>query len=322
MNIPMIYGEGLNAFRRLQEEIIKRIADLAIFARHTDIPSDSVCSPLATLPDSFRQSHDICNKAIVNPFFMSNKGIYMSNEALVIYRLPSLTGQTSLKYLLVVGWIEWTQGDSSTYICTPLRIVGFATYPRETHPTIIRKSQESFTPWTPYHDFFLVDPNSDIPTSVTALLRANHSRPYDVYRISNAKQLEFDDESPLPAAAFDYTNQLWFRPWGRFDLFACCFSLRPQSENVKFGVLISKRHEVLLVDLKSPEGKQLFLLLRRNPEQPMSWRDAIDYLGHKDNRLKVRGGAGVLRVEGNVMTKSVLVESKMVELPSLELRVL
>ncbi|KAK1774096.1 hypothetical protein QBC45DRAFT_454993 [Copromyces sp. CBS 386.78] len=37
VNMPLIYGEGDNAFRRLQEEIIKRSNDLSIFAWGTPI---------------------------------------------------------------------------------------------------------------------------------------------------------------------------------------------------------------------------------------------------------------------------------------------
>src|SRR5271155_1379265 len=36
VNMPLIYGEGLKAFRRLQEEIVKRNNDLTIFAWDTE----------------------------------------------------------------------------------------------------------------------------------------------------------------------------------------------------------------------------------------------------------------------------------------------
>ncbi|EGO54756.1 hypothetical protein NEUTE1DRAFT_26171, partial [Neurospora tetrasperma FGSC 2508] len=41
VNMPLIYGEGDNAFRRLQEEIIKRSNDLSIFAWGTPLNFES-----------------------------------------------------------------------------------------------------------------------------------------------------------------------------------------------------------------------------------------------------------------------------------------
>ncbi|KAK3358656.1 hypothetical protein B0T24DRAFT_660749 [Lasiosphaeria ovina] len=56
IHMPLIYGEGVQAFRRLQEEIIKRVFDMSIFSWEPDDNLDGVCSPLATSPDAFRDN--------------------------------------------------------------------------------------------------------------------------------------------------------------------------------------------------------------------------------------------------------------------------
>ena len=64
VNMPLIYGEGLKAFRRLQEEIVKRNNDLTIFAwdnpPNHEQPS---CGLFATSPEAFAHSSGIV------PFF-------------------------------------------------------------------------------------------------------------------------------------------------------------------------------------------------------------------------------------------------------------
>jgi hypothetical protein len=54
VNMPMLYGEGLKAFTRLQEEIIKTSDDQSIFA--WDGADDGSRSLLAPSPLAFKNS--------------------------------------------------------------------------------------------------------------------------------------------------------------------------------------------------------------------------------------------------------------------------
>ncbi len=60
VHMPMLYGEGKHAFRRLQEEIMRTTADDSIFAWRADDGSLSkYCGLLAQSPFDFAQSSDI-----------------------------------------------------------------------------------------------------------------------------------------------------------------------------------------------------------------------------------------------------------------------
>ena len=57
INMPLLYGEGKKAFRRLQEEILRRTQDHTLLA--WEMPNDDVWSILASSPRFFQSSGDI-----------------------------------------------------------------------------------------------------------------------------------------------------------------------------------------------------------------------------------------------------------------------
>ncbi|KAI6161746.1 heterokaryon incompatibility protein-domain-containing protein [Pisolithus thermaeus] len=59
VNMPMLYGEGKEAFQRLQEEIIRRFNDHSIFAWDPDGKDLRTTSVLADGPSHFRGCHNI-----------------------------------------------------------------------------------------------------------------------------------------------------------------------------------------------------------------------------------------------------------------------
>ncbi|KAB8211678.1 ankyrin repeat-containing domain protein [Aspergillus parasiticus] len=65
INMPPIYGEGKNAFIRLQEEIMKVLDDHSIFAWRSDSEEENHGGLLATSPDAFRESSNVVP---YNPF--------------------------------------------------------------------------------------------------------------------------------------------------------------------------------------------------------------------------------------------------------------
>jgi hypothetical protein len=83
VNMPLIYGEGESAFRRLQEEILKYSTDQTVFCWRS--PSSSYATwrgLLARSPSEFADSGDILENKRVNalPFQLTNKGIQLSLE--------------------------------------------------------------------------------------------------------------------------------------------------------------------------------------------------------------------------------------------------
>ncbi|KAI4678374.1 hypothetical protein J4E81_010741 [Alternaria sp. BMP 2799] len=115
VNMPLIYGEGNKAFRRLQEEIIKRDNDLSIFAwnsmseyQNNDLVEIFASSP-AAFEDVFNAS---AHKHQLAEFSVTNRGLLLGGD-FEIYGWYSERGYTDIPkhYVLLVG--ESKKDDSS-----------------------------------------------------------------------------------------------------------------------------------------------------------------------------------------------------------------
>jgi hypothetical protein len=81
VNMPMLYGEGMRAFLRLQEEIVKETNDLSIFAWRADRSVHKYSGIFAATPTYFRESGsvELENDTVFNPeFLLTNKGLRMT----------------------------------------------------------------------------------------------------------------------------------------------------------------------------------------------------------------------------------------------------
>ncbi|CAK38721.1 uncharacterized protein An04g04570 [Aspergillus niger] len=78
VNMPLIYGEGENAFIRLQEEIMRISDDQSLFAWTS---SDDRGGLLATSPAAFAQSYNIVRfnpyGSLDNPFAVNSRGVHL-----------------------------------------------------------------------------------------------------------------------------------------------------------------------------------------------------------------------------------------------------
>ncbi|XMA18942.1 hypothetical protein WAI453_011733 [Rhynchosporium graminicola] len=78
VNMPILYGEGSNAFLRLQEEIIKKSDDESIFAWYSN-SCNELRGMLAARPYEFASCGDIVTVATkdnsIFPYEMTNKGL-------------------------------------------------------------------------------------------------------------------------------------------------------------------------------------------------------------------------------------------------------
>ena len=103
VNMPLLYGEGGKAFRRLQEEIIKRHNDLTIFAWEVPkSPSTGVLGLFAETPEAFTHS------SVISPFLddfvdfsVTNKGLRISGD-LPLHGVRT-KGQDSYLYAVFIG---------------------------------------------------------------------------------------------------------------------------------------------------------------------------------------------------------------------------
>lgn len=81
--MPLIYGEGANAFIRLQMEILNKTDDESIFAWDTAETREGFMGPndtglLATSPSCFQRSGNVQSQIydlFRPPFSMTNKGL-------------------------------------------------------------------------------------------------------------------------------------------------------------------------------------------------------------------------------------------------------
>lgn len=92
INMPLLYGEGMRAFTRLQNEIIRDVYDHTIFCWtwNDDVPSNWV-SMLAPFPTSFRDSGDYVQRKrleSLSPYSITNLGLSLNLP--VIYTLARL----------------------------------------------------------------------------------------------------------------------------------------------------------------------------------------------------------------------------------------
>ncbi|KAL3301650.1 HET-domain-containing protein [Colletotrichum asianum] len=109
INLPMLYGEGAKAFRRLQEEIIRTGYDVSIFAWTRPVPdnqlsrpdADGPCGAFANAPGEF---HPILATSLVesqgNEVSITNAGVKLTLE-LCLVRIGQ-NGALSRSYVLPI----------------------------------------------------------------------------------------------------------------------------------------------------------------------------------------------------------------------------
>lgn len=88
VNMPLLYGEGVNAFQRLQHEILKAWDDESIFAWRNESLVHSGMLPLS--PADFSDSGDVGPNKISrrSPTAMTNRGLRIDIEQHLAYRIP------------------------------------------------------------------------------------------------------------------------------------------------------------------------------------------------------------------------------------------
>ncbi|KAG8158432.1 hypothetical protein KVR01_011554 [Diaporthe batatas] len=135
INMPLLYGEGGKAFRRLQEEIIKQTDDQSLLAWTVDSDSPmawTLSSVLATSPANFAKSSQVQNthEERGDPSIVTKKGVQVhapllpiqdypidrilykycdrsTVHGLTLYRVPLNCGFHSLRVCLTIMQIDW-----------------------------------------------------------------------------------------------------------------------------------------------------------------------------------------------------------------------
>lgn len=201
INMPLVYGEGLRAFRRLQEEIIKTYDDQSILAFNNKLSGNSV---LADHPNLFREARQIQPNfapRITPPFSMTNAGL--------VIRTPLIHTLSPFWVLAVLNCIEMHAkgGVRKSQICLPL-FGKDGIYMRARAPVhLLRKALGDATPGATSE----IDDLS--PTTNTELLISYFTRVYPVFGSELDPALNgFETDEPQPSG-FVLTFPRGLGPW-------------------------------------------------------------------------------------------------------------
>jgi hypothetical protein len=144
VNMAMLYGEEENAFRRLQEEIIKTTPDYSIFAWTTPLDSQNAQRPegrvfsgvLATSPLQFSK----CGSVVMldeadtrTDFFVSNQGIKMQSRV----HSEQIPGKYGIREIFPV-----CTSETQTTLGIRLRKCGPSQYLREDPFTLVALTED------------------------------------------------------------------------------------------------------------------------------------------------------------------------------------
>lgn len=124
--IPLLYGEGQNAFRRLQEELIKISDDETIFAH-------SGPKLLAFCPQEFSSGHDltILKKDKSTPYSITNAGLHIHMRVLKLDVDAGSTYDQGVSALGILNCHHNNDTSRNRYLALPLVITGMdSTYRR------------------------------------------------------------------------------------------------------------------------------------------------------------------------------------------------
>lgn len=213
VNMPLLYGERMKAFARLQEEIIRSSNDLSLFAWEASYDRSQPCRGiLASSPKEFSNCSSLVTYNLVSSveYGMSNNGLKISGGVAVI---PAKKGHCNY-YVLPLDCVAW---ESPYPVSIFLRHCG----------------QNKFVRWSPY-----VRPPASEPiyptltgpvyitakSSPTMMEGVRRSRT-EAIRISFGSDIRFDTQrnDVYPKSAWDIEGLMFLNEgsrtfWGRVTL--------------------------------------------------------------------------------------------------------
>ncbi|KAH7417941.1 heterokaryon incompatibility protein-domain-containing protein [Cadophora sp. MPI-SDFR-AT-0126] len=214
VTMPMLYGEGMRAFSRLQEEIIKRSNDMTIFAwtQPEGQQEDASGALFAPSPAFFAQSGDINvfgRRFMDLDFVLTNKGLRM-DKCVDVYEvipktdtsLPHATG-----FVMPLGYRKLSDPEPDEYdIYLNLWKVGPNYFLRE---SISRRPDNCRFVSSPMLSFYIVSDTQDLLS-------------FKRMRLTNAVHFpriaDFKIQHAIPQSHWDHSRQLFFAPYTSGDL--------------------------------------------------------------------------------------------------------
>ncbi|TGJ85195.1 hypothetical protein E0Z10_g3558 [Xylaria hypoxylon] len=195
IHMPLLYGEGRMAFRRLQEEIIKRSADLTIFFWSTpqnDIDKPQHASLFAESPSAFSLTMPLQPVKLGFPeYFITNKGVFFSSVAdLTVIKDAE---QDDEIYAFLLGW-----DHDSVPSAIRIRKIGPGIFCRDGGSLVCGEMGVSSTTDSFY---ILTDPE---PRTVEELIIQHRHK---VLRIPHNEQVQL--QFAVPSHSWDVTDRVF-----------------------------------------------------------------------------------------------------------------
>ncbi|KAJ8130557.1 hypothetical protein O1611_g3069 [Lasiodiplodia mahajangana] len=293
INMPLLYGEGRMAFRRLQEEIIKHSADLTIFYWYT--PRNELDAQYTSL---FAESPSAFGLGPVKPttlefpeFSITNKGVCFSNVTdLALIKGPK---GDDVKYGFLVGWDRC--GVPSAIL---LRKVRPGIFCRDGHCPVRGGGRSlergDMGVLSAKNDFYiLTDPGLAAEEAILQYrdyaLRLPHNEQFQLHCVVPNEMWDATDRVFLltpTRSGFEYDPE-WHYP----AILAMAFSARLGSINVQFVVLsVHEKGFIIFERGRYPEQVEM-LFAEQNKEKsiPQSdFRKLMPDIASLGNSVQVR----------------------------------
>jgi hypothetical protein len=295
VNMPLIYGEGMGSFRRLQEEIVKRNNDLTIFAWQNEGLDQSFLGLFAPTPRVFADSAGVMPFSDdLMDFSITNKGLLVSSDApLRVVAVTAGDGSEIIRYAIFLG-------QSSTMGGIYLRKMGPKLFCRDGSFALAGFGSEvdqiNLIDATGY--YIVIDPKAAMGnTTMMFRHRALHIPSSDTFALG----------ATVPEVLWDASDRVFLRP----NLYG--WTGYPTVIAMKFeGVLAGQIVRLVVVcDYRSRDEVPTCKVFRqdryqcqeakifegRNRNESIYWADLeFEELGDHDNYVDIRVGKSIFRV--------------------------
>ncbi|KAI0452022.1 heterokaryon incompatibility protein-domain-containing protein [Xylaria acuta] len=280
VNMPLIYGEGLKAFRRLQEEIIRQGVDPTLFSWQPSHPhlQGPYSSLLASSPVEFRECHNITphKYRVMSTYTITNKGLQISTSLALTPVASSGPGVDEVaRYVLSLGKLRI--GRTNVEVGIYLKKIGPSLLVRETAPVLAKFVDGDYKSLrdTRIHTFCIL-------TNVPFLTSSAELQTGQIlaFHIPIYEKIYIDYESAAPTGSWDHRTRICFAPMSRTTVVAYSFVAFIGNTGLSFGLLFDFRDRgrrdlprCLVIDKRTFEARLLFLILQAKTAEPVDWWD-------------------------------------------------
>jgi len=328
VNMPLLYGEGKKAFRRLQEEIIKSTLDLSILAWKLpsqtalplglkDVPlseDDMVCGLLADSPEWFAECVTIrtARRGEIREFSLTHTGIKIQS----LLRYEELVVDKKNTYGYVLDLRCMTTGEPATYVGIRLKKCGFDQFLRVNpwkysvpkrgwFSEAYRTSASLVSSVAPVR-YLLTEPSwTDLTTRHDARSIATFAM--ETFRLCVVR-VKYPDWAKFwdiwPAGGFDLQDEVFFSSYGDHEVTAAIVRLRghvapPGHRGHK------KRFDIVFFVADWRPGREIqcsIVNFESHPDELTTIRSELPAIGYNSHEFK-----NLLRFYGIPKTSKALV---------------